>query len=73
MTESTIRWEKGADNIVILTLDDPQQSANTMNARYTKSMHDTVERLEKERAFCVSSEKDDALEIVSALYQVIKH
>ncbi|KGD66422.1 fatty oxidation complex subunit alpha [Alcanivorax nanhaiticus] len=50
MTESTIRWEKGADNIVILTLDDPQQSANTMNARYTKSMHDTVERLEKEKA-----------------------
>lgn len=50
MTESTIRWEKGADNIVILTLDDPQQSANTMNDRYTKSMHDTVERLEKEKA-----------------------
>ncbi len=50
MTESTIRWEKGADNIVTLTLDDPQQSANTMNERYTKSMHDTVERLEKEKA-----------------------
>lgn len=50
MTESTIRWEKGADNIVTLTLDDPQQSANTMNDRYTKSMHDTVERLEKEKA-----------------------
>ena len=49
MTESTIRWEKGADNIVTLTLDDPQQSANTMNDRYTKSMHDTVERLEKEK------------------------
>jgi len=29
---STIRWEKGEDGIVVLTLDDPSQSANTMNA-----------------------------------------
>jgi len=34
---------------------------------------DSLERLEQERAFCVSSEKDDALEIVSALHQIIKH
>ncbi|MGR5149473.1 hypothetical protein ACQKP8_23375 [Photobacterium alginatilyticum] len=32
-----------------------------------------LERLEQERAFCISSEKDDALEIISALHQVIKH
>ena len=50
MTESTIRWEKDADNIVTLILDDPQQSANTMNERYTRSMHEMVERLEKEKA-----------------------
>ena len=32
MSEQTaIRWEKDADNIVVLTLDDPNQSANTMN------------------------------------------
>jgi hypothetical protein len=35
MTEQTaIRWEKDADNIVTLTLDDPTQSANTMNELY---------------------------------------
>lgn len=48
MSQSTIRWEKGADNIVVLTLDDPSQSANTMNAAYKQSMQDTVARLEKE-------------------------
>ena len=35
MSEQTaIRWEKDADNIVVLTLDDPNQSANTMNELY---------------------------------------
>ena len=34
MAESTtIRWEQDDDGIVLLTLDDPNQSANTMNAR----------------------------------------
>jgi len=33
MSESTtIRWDLDADGIVVLTLDDPDQSANTMNA-----------------------------------------
>src|SRR5579863_1291756 len=50
MTESsTIRWDKGDDGIVILTLDDPNQSANTMNAAYAASMQATVERLEAEK------------------------
>jgi 3-hydroxyacyl-CoA dehydrogenase/enoyl-CoA hydratase/3-hydroxybutyryl-CoA epimerase len=50
MAESTtIRWEQGEDGIVILTLDDPNQSANTMNAAYIASMAATVERLEAER------------------------
>ncbi len=49
MSEQTaIRWEKDADNIVVLTLDDPNQSANTMNELYGKSMAAVVERLEKE-------------------------
>src|SRR5690606_13813317 len=47
--ESTIRWEQVADNIVTLVLDDPKQSANTMNERYMRSMAATVERLEKEK------------------------
>jgi len=46
---TTIRWEKGDDKIVILTLDDPNQSANTMNAAYAESIAATVDRLEAER------------------------
>jgi 3-hydroxyacyl-CoA dehydrogenase/enoyl-CoA hydratase/3-hydroxybutyryl-CoA epimerase len=50
MTESsTIRWDKDDDGVVILTLDDPNQSANTMNAAYAASIKATVERLEAER------------------------
>ncbi|HEX8977831.1 MAG TPA: 3-hydroxyacyl-CoA dehydrogenase NAD-binding domain-containing protein [Solirubrobacteraceae bacterium] len=46
---STIRWERDADGVVILTLDDPNQSANTMNAAYAESIKATVDRLEAER------------------------
>jgi len=50
MSESTtIRYERGDDGIVVLTLDDPNQSANTMNAAYVASMGATVERLEAEK------------------------
>jgi 3-hydroxyacyl-CoA dehydrogenase/enoyl-CoA hydratase/3-hydroxybutyryl-CoA epimerase len=50
MAESTtIRYERGDDCIVVLTLDDPNQSANTMNAAYVASMGATVERLEAEK------------------------
>jgi 3-hydroxyacyl-CoA dehydrogenase/enoyl-CoA hydratase/3-hydroxybutyryl-CoA epimerase len=47
---TTIRWDRDADGVVVLTLDDPDQSANTMNAAYIASMAATVERLEAERA-----------------------
>ncbi len=50
MTQSAIKWEKDADNIVTLTLDDPTQSANTMNALYQKSMGETMARLQAEKA-----------------------
>src|SRR3712207_5780915 len=50
MAESTtIRWEQDEDGIVVLTLDDPNQSANTMNAAYKVSMEATVDRLEAEK------------------------
>ncbi|WP_163993420.1 3-hydroxyacyl-CoA dehydrogenase NAD-binding domain-containing protein [Pyxidicoccus caerfyrddinensis] len=47
--QNTIRWERDADGIVILTLDDPSQSANTMNAAYVKSMRAVVDRLVQEK------------------------
>jgi len=50
MAESTtIRWEQDEDGIVVLTLDDPNQSANTMNAAYAESMAATLDRLEAEK------------------------
>ncbi len=50
MSESTtIRWEQDDDGIVVLTLDDPNQSANTMNEAYKASMKATVERLQAEK------------------------
>jgi 3-hydroxyacyl-CoA dehydrogenase / enoyl-CoA hydratase / 3-hydroxybutyryl-CoA epimerase len=45
----TIRYERGDDGIVVLTLDDPNQSANTMNAAYIASMGRAVDRLEAEK------------------------
>jgi 3-hydroxyacyl-CoA dehydrogenase / enoyl-CoA hydratase / 3-hydroxybutyryl-CoA epimerase len=47
--QSTIRWEQDGDGVVILTLDDPTQSANTMSAAYIESMRATVERLQAEK------------------------
>jgi 3-hydroxyacyl-CoA dehydrogenase / enoyl-CoA hydratase / 3-hydroxybutyryl-CoA epimerase len=47
--QNMIRWEKDADGVVILTLDDPNQSANTMNELYTSSMAATLDRLEAEK------------------------
>ena len=49
MTDA-IRYEKDADNIVVLTMDMPGQSANTMNAAYQTSMDACIDRLEKEEA-----------------------
>ena len=46
---STIRWEQDAEGVVVLTMDDPGQSANTMNAAWTRSMGATVDRLEAAR------------------------
>ncbi|WKN48402.1 3-hydroxyacyl-CoA dehydrogenase NAD-binding domain-containing protein [Nocardioides sp. Arc9.136] len=50
-TEQTaVRYERDADGIVTLTLDDPNQSANTMNDLYISSMKAAVERLHAEVA-----------------------
>jgi 3-hydroxyacyl-CoA dehydrogenase/enoyl-CoA hydratase/3-hydroxybutyryl-CoA epimerase len=45
----TIRYDRGDDGIVVLTLDDPSRGANTMNDAYVASMEATVSRLEAER------------------------
>ncbi len=48
-SDNTIRWERSEDGIVVLTLDDPSQSANTMNSAYAESMRAIVERLQNEK------------------------
>ncbi|CAN5259280.1 3-hydroxyacyl-CoA dehydrogenase NAD-binding domain-containing protein [soil metagenome] len=45
---STIHWQHDPDGIVVLTMDDPDQSVNTMNANYLASMVATIDRLRTE-------------------------
>ncbi|MEV6223830.1 3-hydroxyacyl-CoA dehydrogenase NAD-binding domain-containing protein [Nocardia fluminea] len=45
----TIRWDHGADGIVVLTMDDPAQSVNTMNAAFQASLGRAVDRLVAEK------------------------
>jgi 3-hydroxyacyl-CoA dehydrogenase / enoyl-CoA hydratase / 3-hydroxybutyryl-CoA epimerase len=44
-----ITYERDADGIVTLTMDDPAQSANTMNAAYVSAMTATMDHLEAAR------------------------
>lgn len=43
--QTAVRYEKDADGIVTLTLDDPTSSANTMNELYIEAMAQCVQRL----------------------------
>ncbi|MDV5149423.1 3-hydroxyacyl-CoA dehydrogenase NAD-binding domain-containing protein [Streptomyces sp. SBC-4] len=50
MSESTtIRWEQDATGIVTLVLDDPNQSANTMNQAFRASITAIADRVEAEQ------------------------
>ncbi|GHI03172.1 hypothetical protein Scel_14930 [Streptomyces cellostaticus] len=50
MTESTtIRWEQDDTGVVTLVLDDPNQSANTMNQAFRDSLAAITDRLEAEQ------------------------
>ncbi|MGW1074686.1 3-hydroxyacyl-CoA dehydrogenase NAD-binding domain-containing protein [Streptomyces sp. NPDC002537] len=46
---NTIRWERSDDGVVTLVLDDPGQSANTMNAAFRASLAAVADRLEAEK------------------------
>ncbi len=61
MAENTIQWDKDADGIVTLTLDDPTGSANVMNEHYAESMHNAVEKLAR-----LVAEKDSVTGVVIA-------
>lgn len=48
-TQTAVHYDRDADGIVTLTLDDPNASANTMNDLYISSMEAAVERLYAEQ------------------------
>lgn len=48
-TQTAVRYDRDADGIVTLTLDDPTASANTMNELYQSSMRAAVDRLHAEQ------------------------
>ncbi|MFF3948385.1 3-hydroxyacyl-CoA dehydrogenase NAD-binding domain-containing protein [Streptomyces sp. NPDC001902] len=48
-TNTTIRWEQDGTGVVTLVLDDPNQSANTMNQAFRESLRAVADRLEAER------------------------
>ena len=56
MTDSAVKYDRGEDGIVVLTLDDPTANANTMNDLYKESMNAAVDRL--------YAEKDDVTGVV---------
>lgn len=45
MTKSIIQWDRDADGIVTLTIDDPDSSANTLTDTYVEQMGATIDRL----------------------------
>jgi 3-hydroxyacyl-CoA dehydrogenase/enoyl-CoA hydratase/3-hydroxybutyryl-CoA epimerase len=49
MSANMIRWESDADGIVTLTMDDPDQGANTMNRTFQDSLRATADRLEAQK------------------------
>jgi 3-hydroxyacyl-CoA dehydrogenase / enoyl-CoA hydratase / 3-hydroxybutyryl-CoA epimerase len=49
MSENIISWDLGSDGIVVLTIDDTSQNANTWNAAFRQSLAATLDRLEAER------------------------
>jgi 3-hydroxyacyl-CoA dehydrogenase/enoyl-CoA hydratase/3-hydroxybutyryl-CoA epimerase len=52
MTDTEIiRWQTESDGIVVLTMDDPAQSANTMSERFVTALGATVTRLKQEREY----------------------
>lgn len=56
--ETAVRYERDADGIVTLTLDDPTSKANTMTELYQRSMDAAVDRL--------YDEQDDVVGVVVA-------
>ena len=49
MSDDMINWDKDADGIVVLTMDDPHGGANTWSEAFRAAFSETVTRLENQR------------------------
>ena len=49
MSDNMFRWDKDSDNVVVLTMDDPGGSANTLNDTFITSLEATLDRLDAEK------------------------
>ncbi|GAA4536135.1 3-hydroxyacyl-CoA dehydrogenase NAD-binding domain-containing protein [Pseudonocardia xishanensis] len=49
VTDKAVRWESDSDGVAIVTLDDPNSSANTMNDAYKQAMGEVISELEAAR------------------------
>jgi 3-hydroxyacyl-CoA dehydrogenase/enoyl-CoA hydratase/3-hydroxybutyryl-CoA epimerase len=47
--QPVVRYERGEDGVVVLTMDDPEQSTNTLNRRWQASFGAALDRLDAER------------------------
>jgi 3-hydroxyacyl-CoA dehydrogenase/enoyl-CoA hydratase/3-hydroxybutyryl-CoA epimerase len=45
-----VSWEKRDDGVVVLTIDDPARSANTITTEYVREMGEAIDRLVAEKA-----------------------
>jgi 3-hydroxyacyl-CoA dehydrogenase / enoyl-CoA hydratase / 3-hydroxybutyryl-CoA epimerase len=64
-TASAVRYDRDADGIVVLTLDDPAADVNLLNDAYRESMAAAVDRLEGER--------DDGTGVTGVVVTSAKH
>jgi len=46
---TTIDWHRDEDGVVVLTLDDPTQSVNTMTSAFVDSLEATLDRIDAEK------------------------
>ena len=49
MSDNMFHWDKDSDNVVVLTMDDPGGSANTLNDTFITSLEATLDRLDAEK------------------------
>ncbi|UIP24705.1 3-hydroxyacyl-CoA dehydrogenase NAD-binding domain-containing protein [Acinetobacter towneri] len=86
---SAIHYYKNADNIVILTFDSPNQSANTMNADFRDALAQVVQKLKADeqvagiifasakKTFFAGGDLDELIQVqpehASSFFQMIEH